>query len=89
MSTCKACGAPILWVRTRAGRSMPCDTRAIPYRAGGELKLVTPAGDVVSAEAVENPAEADGWGYAPHWATCQAPKTFRKRGSGRRKRVTV
>ena len=63
-STCKSCGKPIHWIRTRSGRSMPCDTRPVSYRIkpGGSTKLVTPAGDVISCETVDNPAEAQGWG---------------------------
>lgn len=79
--TCKSCGKPILWIRTRSGRSMPCDTQPVNYRIkpGGSIKLVTPAGDVISCESVEDPAEATGWGYIPHWSTCNAPDTFRKK----------
>lgn len=52
--TCKSCGKQILWIRTRTGRSMPCDTKPVNYRIkhGGDTKLVTPAGDVISCEAV-------------------------------------
>lgn len=59
--TCKSCGKPILWIRTRTGRSMPCDTKPVNYRIkpGGDTKLVTPAGDVISCEAVKDPAEAE------------------------------
>lgn len=39
---------------------------------------MTPAGDVISCEPVDNPAEATGWGYVPHWSTCNAPDKFRK-----------
>lgn len=42
-------------------------------------KLVTPAGDVISCEAVKDPAEAQSWGYTPHWSTCDAPDNFRGR----------
>lgn len=49
--TCKSCGKPILWIRTRTGRSMPCDTKPVNYRIkpGGDTKLVTPAGDNVKS----------------------------------------
>lgn len=79
--TCKSCGKQILWIRTRTGRSMPCDTKPVNYRIkhGGDTKLVTPAGDVISCEAVKDPAEAQGWGYVPHWSTCDAPDKFKRR----------
>ena len=81
-STCKSCGKAIHWIRTRSGRSMPCDTRPVNYRIkpGGSTKLVTPAGDVISCEPVDDPAEAQGWGYTPHWSTCNAPDSFGKGG---------
>lgn len=65
-----------------SGRSMPCDTRPVNYRIkpGGSTKLVTPAGDVISCETVDDPAEAQGWGYTPHWSTCNAPDSFGKGG---------
>lgn len=80
-STCKSCGKPIHWIRTRSGRSMPCDAKAVNYKANpkGSTKLVTPAGDVVSCDPVEDMAEATGWGYVPHWSTCNAPDKFRRR----------
>lgn len=57
--TCKSCGKQILWIRTRTGRSMPCDTKPVNYRIkhGGDTKLVTPAGDVISCEALMQVAE--------------------------------
>mgnify|MGYP001025061655 FL=1 len=81
--TCKSCGKPILWIRTRSGRSMPCDALPVNYRTkpGGSTKLVTPAGDVISCEPVDDPAEATGWGYTPHWSTCDAPDKFRQKQS--------
>ena len=50
----------------------------LPRKARRNTKLVTPAGDVISCEAVDDPAEAQGWGYTPHWSTCNAPDSFRK-----------
>ena len=32
IKTCKSCGAAIIWIRTRSGRSMPCDAKAVNYR---------------------------------------------------------
>lgn len=79
--TCRSCGKPILWIRTRAGKSMPCDPKPINYkiRPGSSTKLVTPGGDVISCEPVSDPADGQGWGYVPHWSTCNAPDNFRRR----------
>ncbi|MCC8049584.1 MAG: hypothetical protein LIP10_02860 [Clostridiales bacterium] len=81
VKTCRSCGAPIVWIRTRTGRPMPCDAKAVNYltKPGGPDKIVTPAGDVISCEIVHSPAEATGWGYIPHWSTCNDPDKFRRR----------
>ena len=31
LSTCRACGRPILWIGTPAGKSMPCDPEPVAY----------------------------------------------------------
>lgn len=82
VTACRSCGDPIVWIKTKAGKSMPCNALPIRYRAkpGGDTKIVTEAGDVVCCEAFADPAEATGWGYIPHWATCNAPEKFRKKG---------
>ncbi len=81
--TCFGCGRQILWIKTRAGKNMPCNANLINYKRvpGGKEKIVTPAGDVVSGIIVGNPAEAEGAGYISHFATCPMAKSFsRKRG---------
>lgn len=54
--TCKSCGKQILWIRTRTGRSMPCDTKPVNYRIkhGGDTKLVSADGGRWEAVAVDN-----------------------------------
>lgn len=80
VTACRSCGKPIVWIKTRAGKMMPCNVPPIRYRArpGGDTKVVTEAGDVVCCEACSDPAAATGWGYVPHWSTCDAPEKFRK-----------
>ena len=80
-ATCRSCGKRILWIKTKHGKSMPCDAQPINYRINPEsrTKLVTPAGDVVACDIVKDPAEAQGWGYVPHWSTCDSPNKFRRR----------
>ena len=78
--TCKACGAPILWIRTRAGKSMPCDVKPLSYveSQGAPQKIVTAAGDVLSCELVEE-HKTNKRGYLPHWATCPNADSFRRK----------
>ena len=55
MSTCGRCGAAIVWVRTPAGKAMPCDARAvyIVQEEGGPEKGVLRDGRVVSCRFVD------------------------------------
>ena len=78
--TCRGCGAPIIWIKTSAGKSMPCDDTPIYYiqRANGTKKIVTPNGEVISCEYTINPHEATGIGYAPHWGSCPCAGKFKR-----------
>ena len=50
MSQCKACGAPIIWIKTPGGKSMPCDAQPVTYQAQSKAKdkIVTQNGEVIS-----------------------------------------
>lgn len=61
---------------------MPCDSEPITYKqvAGGREKIVTPNGEVISAEIVENgSADATGVGYRSHFATCPNADSHRRK----------
>jgi len=49
---CKGCGAPILWIKTAGGKSMPCNPEQVIYweKRGAAGKVVTPNGEVISCE---------------------------------------
>ena len=78
---CRGCGAEIAWIKTRSGKSMPCDPRLEPYwaRKGAKGKILTPNGDVVSCDFEGNLSEATGVGYVPHFATCPNADSFRRK----------
>ena len=78
---CRGCGQPIIWIKTPAGKSMPCDPGEIVYWANpkGPVKIVTPNGEVISAETHGNTAQATGIGYISHFVTCPEAGTFRRR----------
>ena len=47
-STCKGCGAAIVWISTPGGKSMPCDATPRYYiekPRSGSKKIVTPNGE--------------------------------------------
>lgn len=70
---CNRCGAAITFVRTTAGRAMPCDAQAMPYRQdpGGPENIMTPDGRLVRGHWLPG-GTGDGVGYRPHWASCRA-----------------
>ena len=80
MATCKGCGAEIIWIRTLAGKSIPCDPVQVPYweKPKGKGKVVTPNGEVLSCKFEGEPNKATGFGYVPHWGTCPRAGEFRK-----------
>nr|UVY08557.1 MAG: hypothetical protein [Bacteriophage sp.] len=67
-----------MWIKTPAGKAMPCDPAPVYYKAtpDGKDKVVTTRGEVVSCEIVPG-ANATDAGYRPHWATCPQAGTFR------------
>ena len=81
MARCKECGAEIIFIPTKAGKSMPCDAPQVMYRGvkGGKERVVTSDGAVLACEIVEDAARAHGVGHIPHWATCSGVGRFRKK----------
>lgn len=79
---CRGCGRRILWIKTKAGRNMPCDPEILDYRKDpeGKEKIVTEGGEVVTGVIGVNPKEADGHGHISHFATCTKSKSFRRKG---------
>lgn len=83
-ATCRGCGARIVWIKTPAGKAMPCDPSPVYYKADpeGKDRIVTTCGEVVAC-TITTGANATDAGYRPHWATCPQAGHF-KRGGGRR-----
>ena len=78
---CKSCGASIVFVRTNKGTSIPCNAEEVPYwqKKGGKHKIVTPNGEVLSAELEGVTGMETGLGYITHFATCPDADKFRKK----------
>ena len=77
---CSGCGVQVIWIKTKAGKNMPCNTTLVDYRAdGGKDKIVLPSGEVVSGTIVSAADHPDGSGYISHFATCSNAKNFRRR----------
>lgn len=88
ITTCRACGAPIGFIKTVAGKTIPVDAVEVVYRQTpqGSQKIVTPNGEVVSGEITEDSTHATGIGYISHFATCPQADFFRKKRKSDRKK---
>ena len=75
--TCRSCGSQIIFIRTTAGKAMPCDPDPINFeRSGGPETFVTPEGKVERGKRRESgPLQ----GYISHFATCPFADKHRKR----------
>lgn len=89
VTTCKSCGATIVWIKTQNGRSMPCDAAAVEYQENykGSATIVTDDGRVLRANIVTAAGNSpltpviDGKGYISHFATCPYASQHRRRGN--------
>ncbi len=84
-STCRSCGARIVFIKSTKGRFIPCNPTVIRYKReeGGKEKVVLDTGEVVSCRTDISADEMDGVGYISHFATCPNAKAHRKGKSGR------
>lgn len=75
--TCRACGYRIRWIRTKNGKSMPCNAQAVRFTPGGGPEtFVTEDGKV---ERGRRRQDGEKTGYISHFATCPEADRFRKR----------
>jgi hypothetical protein len=70
MNLCKGCGAEILWLRTKDGKTMPCNPKA--------LRLLLPTGETVLSRGELVPVYEVKSGYASHFSTCPKADELRK-----------
>ena len=76
-SQCRKCGARILFVRMKSGKSMPVNPNFVNFRRdGGKDRIVLANGEVTSGTIVTDPGEAQGFGYVSHFATCEYAQTL-------------
>ena len=81
MATCKSCGAAIKWIKTTAGKSMPCDAEEVVYweNPNGAAVIVSSNGETLKADLEGEVATATGIGYRSHFATCPNADQHRRR----------
>ncbi len=78
MSTCKGCGAKILFIETKAGRFMPCDPEPLAWDDLEEgMVVVGQNGEVLTVKGILVEDDGMNW-YVSHFATCPKADDFRK-----------
>lgn len=77
---CSGCGARVIWIKTGAGKNMPCNPTLHNYKIDqtGKEKIVTQTGKVVTGVTGVDAQAADGFGYISHFATCKSANNFRR-----------
>lgn len=81
MALCKGCGAPITWIKSAAGKVIPCDSKPKRYWLddAGPARIVTERGEVLRVRLSGDDGTEDGIGYLSHFATCPQAGQFRRR----------
>ena len=77
MGICKGCGAEIDWVRMKSGKAMPIDPEPVFVAEGGNQVFITDEGDTITGTASET--NTGTVAFVPHWATCPAYKSFKRK----------
>jgi len=87
ISYCRACNAPIIFIKTKSGKSMPCDAESVTFLPNGNELFVLPDGTTERGKAMNAESPAAKIGYTSHFATCTNPDFFRKPRKSERKKV--
>lgn len=83
MARCRACGAPIAFVKTPKGRFVPVDLEPVLVvrRGSGQDTVITDKGEIIRGFRVDeqpDPEYGAHQGRIPHWAMCTEPDRFRR-----------
>ena len=88
ITSCRACGAPIGFIKTKAGKTVPVDEKSLnflPDPEGNEL-FVLVDGSTQRGTRVAEESNSSQIGFISHFATCPEADKFRKpRKSDRKK----
>lgn len=76
-STCRSCGAPIKWIKTKAGKFIPCDDEPLKWEdlKSGD-RVVGETGEVVQHDGSQRNTHQRF--YFSHFATCPDADKFRR-----------
>ena len=85
---CRACGAEIGFIKTKAFRTVPVDAEPVWIKPGDGFGYILPDGSTIQGQlAGDADDDPDGnliEAYISHFATCTEPDAFRKRKGGRK-----
>lgn len=81
---CKSCAAPIMWAKTKTGKSMPLDLDPVAH---GNISIVdwinptsaTPTPVVVVGQLALDDTPTSVWRYQSHFSTCPDAGAHRRR----------
>lgn len=87
---CRECGKPLIFIRTRAGKNMPCEAEPVLYwpDADGPLLFYQRDGSYERGTLEGHPAVPRESGYVPHWGRCPARRRD-KAPEGERRRTPL
>lgn len=77
---CRACGAPILWIRTPKGKWLPVNYGPVQYRENprGKDSVVDNWGQIIHCD-LNFDGLPTGLARIPHWATCPKAAQFKRK----------
>ena len=86
--SCRACGAPIGFVKTIAGKTVPVDEKSVSFLPdpNGKELFVMIDGSTQRGARVEKETDSTHVGFISHFATCPEADKFRKARKSDRKK---
>lgn len=83
---CRECGKPLIFIRTRAGKNMPCEAEPVLYWPddAGPLMFYQRDGSYERGTLEGHPAVPRESGYVPHWGRCRRDEAKHQKGERRR-----
>lgn len=85
---CRACRAPIFFIKTQKGTCIPVDAESVIFKPdpAGSATFVLMDGSTQRGLKVSEQGEDTKIGYISHFATCTEADSFRKRRKSDRKK---
>ena len=83
---CRECGKPLVFIRTKSGKNMPCEAEPVFYWPddNGPLMFYQRNGTYERGTLEGHPAVPQGSGYVPHWGRCRRDEAKHQKGERRR-----